>query len=102
MDEYQFVMKNDVSEIVSRPKGKSMVTSKCIYMIQHAKVGSIRNCKARFMERGFSRIEGVDYEETFSLVTRYISISEYHFSCFGDGMKITSYGYKGNIPQWCD
>ena len=30
--------------------------------------------KARFMENGFSEKEGIDYEETFTLVSRYSSI----------------------------
>jgi hypothetical protein len=34
MEEYQSIMKNDVWEIVSRPEGKSVVTSKWIYKIK--------------------------------------------------------------------
>ena len=36
--------------------------------------GSIEKYKARFVARGFSQKEGIDYEETFSPVGRYISI----------------------------
>ena len=36
--------------------------------------GSIEKYKARFLARGFSQKEGIDYEETFSLVVRYTSI----------------------------
>jgi hypothetical protein len=41
MKEYQSIMKNDVWELVPRPEGKSMVTSKCIYKINHVVYGSI-------------------------------------------------------------
>jgi hypothetical protein len=41
MEEYQSIMKNDVWEIVLRPEGKSVVTSKWIYKIKHATDGSI-------------------------------------------------------------
>jgi hypothetical protein len=74
MEEYQSIMKNDVWEIVLRPEGKSMVTSKWIYKIKHATDGNIEKYKVRFVARGFSQKEGVDYEETFSPVTRYTSI----------------------------
>ena len=67
-------MKNDVWEVVLRPEEKSIVTSKWIYKIKHAADGSIEKHKARFVARGFSQKEGIDYEETFSLVARYTSI----------------------------
>jgi hypothetical protein len=73
-EEYQSIMKNDVWDIVPRPKGKSVVTSKWIYKIKHAADGSVEKYKARFVARGFSQVEGIDYEETFAPVARYTSI----------------------------
>jgi hypothetical protein len=46
MEEYQYIMKNDVWEVVSRPKGKSIVTSKLIYKIKHVADGSIEIYKS--------------------------------------------------------
>ena len=66
---YQSIMKNDVSDIVPKPEGKSVVSSKWIYMIKHVADGSIEKYKARFVARGFSQKEGIDYEETFAPVT---------------------------------
>jgi hypothetical protein len=67
-------MKNDVWDIVSRPKGKSVVTSKWMYEIKHATDGSVEKYKARFLARGFSQVEGIDYEEKFAPVARFTSI----------------------------
>jgi hypothetical protein len=74
MEEYQSIMKNDVWDIVLRPEGKFAVTSKWIYKIKHIVDGSIERHKMRFVARGFSQVEGIDYEETFSPVARYTSI----------------------------
>ena len=74
IEEYQSIMKNDVWDIVPRPKEKSVVTSKWLYKIKHAVDGSIEKYNARFVARGFSQKEGIDYEETFALVVRYTSI----------------------------
>ena len=63
MLEYSSIMKNDVWEIVSRPEGKSVVTSRGLYKIKYVVDGSIKKYKARFVARGFSQIEGVDYEK---------------------------------------
>ena len=51
-----------------------MVTSRWLYKVKHAADGSIEKFKARFVARGFSQVEGVDYEETFAPVARYTSI----------------------------
>ena len=67
-------MKNDVSEVVPKPKGSSVVSSKWIYKIKHIADGSIDKYKDIFVARGFYQKEGIDYEETFALIARYTSI----------------------------
>jgi hypothetical protein len=73
-EEYQSIMQNDVWDVVSRPKEKSVVSSKWIYKTKHPTDGSIEKYKARFVARGFSQKEGIDYEETFAPVARYTLI----------------------------
>jgi hypothetical protein len=72
-EEYQSIIKNDVWEIVPRPKSKDVVSSKWLFKIKHAVDGSIEKYKARFVTCGFSQKEGIDYEETFR------SCSQIHF-----------------------
>ena len=55
MEEYQSIMKNDVWDVVPRPKGKSVVTSKWIYKIKHEADGSVEKHKSRFVARVFSQ-----------------------------------------------
>ena len=74
MEEYNSISKNDVWEVVPRPEGKSVVTSKWLYKLKHAADGNIEKYKAHFVARGFSQVEGVDYDETFAAVARYTSI----------------------------
>ena len=73
IEEYISIMKNDVWEVVPRPTGKSVVTSRWLYKIKHVVDGSVKY-KARFVARGFTQKEGVDYDETFSPVARYTTI----------------------------
>jgi hypothetical protein len=73
-EEHQSIMRNEVWEIVPRPKEKSVVTSKWVYKIKHAADGRMDKYKARFMARGLSQKEGEDYDETFASVARYTSI----------------------------
>jgi hypothetical protein len=74
IEEYESILKNDVWEVVPRPQGKSVVTSKWLYKIKHAADGSVEKFKARFVARGFSQKEGIDYDEIFAPVARYTSI----------------------------
>ena len=67
IEEYQSIMKNDVWDVVPRPEGKSIVTSKWIYKIKHAPDGSIEKYKERFVARGFSQKEGIDMEKPLHL-----------------------------------
>ena len=74
IEEYQLIMKNDVWDVVPRPEGKLVVTSKWIYKIKHVVYGSIEKYKERFVARGFFQKEGIDYEESFAPIARYTSI----------------------------
>ena len=70
LEEYRSIIKNNVWDIVPRPKDKSMVSSKWIYKIKHAVDGSVEKFKARFVTKGFTQKEGIDYEENFAPIAR--------------------------------
>jgi hypothetical protein len=74
VDEYTSIMRNDVWDIVLRPQGKTITIFGWLYNIKHDAYGSIEKFKERFMVRGFSQREGVEYKETFSTITMYASI----------------------------
>jgi hypothetical protein len=74
IEEYQSILKNDVWDVIPRPREKSVVSSKWIYKIKHVAYGSIEKYKARLVARGLSQKEGVDYEDTFAHVETYTSI----------------------------
>jgi hypothetical protein len=74
IEEYKSILKNDVWEVVPRPQGKALVTSKWIYKIKHAAYGSVEKFKAIFVACGLSYKEGIDYDDIFALVYRYTSI----------------------------
>jgi hypothetical protein len=55
IEEYESILKNDVWEVVPRPQGKSMVTSKLFYKIKHVADDSVEKIKARFVAPDFSQ-----------------------------------------------
>ena len=73
-EEYESITKNDVWYVVPRPLDKAVVTSKWLYKIKHAVEGSAEKYKARFVTRGFSQKESIDYDKIFAPVARYTTI----------------------------
>ena len=74
VEEYDSIINNSAWEVVPRPVEKSVVGSGWIYKVKQVVDRSVEKYKARFVARGFSQIERINYDETFALVTRYSSI----------------------------
>jgi len=74
VEEYTSIMQNDVWEVVPRPTNREMIGSCWVFKIKHGVDGSIEKYKERFMAKGFSQKEGIDYDETFTHVATYTSI----------------------------
>eukprot|EP00253_Pinus_taeda_P008057 PITA_08057 len=74
VEEYDSIVHNSVWDVVPRPKDKSVASFSWIYKVKQAADGSVEKHKARFVARGFSQVEGIDYDEMFALVARYSSI----------------------------
>ena len=47
--EYESIVKNDVWDVVPKPKDKAIVTSKWLYKIKHGSDGSAEKFNARFV-----------------------------------------------------
>ena len=92
--EYQFIMKNDLWEIVPRPKDKSMVSSKLIFKTKHSAYGSIEKYKSRCVSQGFSQKEGIHYEEKISPAARYTYIRTVISLASGMKWKLHQMGVK--------
>jgi hypothetical protein len=61
-------------ELVARPAGIKVLSSKWVFRIKSNPDGQVDRFKARLVVRGFQQEFGVDFFETFSTVSRYESI----------------------------
>jgi len=50
------------------------VSSRWLYKVNQATDDSVEKHKAKFVVRGFSQVEGIDYDEIFAPIARYSSI----------------------------
>lgn len=65
-EEITAIEKNKTWNLTELPKGKQAIGLKCIFKIKYGVDGSIQHHKERLVEKGYSQLQGIDYEETFS------------------------------------
>jgi hypothetical protein len=73
-EEYRSLMANDTWDLVPLPNRRKLVRCKWVYRTKYTSDGSVERHKPWLVSKGFSQVEGIDYNETFSLVAKMNSI----------------------------
>ena len=73
-EEYRSLMVNDTWDLIPLPKGRKLVRCKWVYRTKYASDGSVERLKRRLVAKGFSQVEGIEYNETFAPVAKINSI----------------------------
>ena len=70
---HQFV-RNDVWELVPRPKDINVIGTKWIFKNKSDEHGTVIRNKSRLVAQGYTQVEGINFDETFAPITRLESI----------------------------
>jgi len=73
-DDMDSMARNKVWELVDLPPQCKSIENKWVFKIKRRADGSIDKLKVRLVAKGFTQVEGIDYEETFSPVVTFASI----------------------------
>nr|KYP55763.1 Retrovirus-related Pol polyprotein from transposon TNT 1-94 [Cajanus cajan] len=68
-DEMKSMQDNDVWDLIGVREGVKPIVWKLIVKTKSDSKGNIERYKARLVDKGFTQKEGIDYKETFSLVS---------------------------------
>ena len=63
-----------VWKLVPRPSNANIISCKWVYKTKEDSEGNLVRHKARLVARGFTQIEGIDYEETFAPTAKFVTI----------------------------
>ena len=65
---------NHTWDVVPLPSGKTPIGCKWVYRIKYNPDGSVERYKAQLVAKGYTQQKGLVYSETFSLVTKSVSV----------------------------
>ena len=64
--EFDALTRNETWVLTSLPKGRKSVGGKWVFRVKRNSDGSVDKYKARYVAKGFTQIEGLDYHDTFA------------------------------------
>jgi hypothetical protein len=81
-EELDQIEKNNTWELVPRPKDKNVIGSKWVFKNKMNEKGQVVRNKSRLVRKGYAQVEGQDFDENFSPVTRLEAIRMFlAYSC---------------------
>jgi hypothetical protein len=72
--EFASLTENRTWTLTHLPEGRRPISCKWVFKVKYNTDGEVDRFKARLVVRGFSQVQGVDYDETFAPVARFTSI----------------------------
>jgi hypothetical protein len=69
-EEYRALLGNDTWDLVPPPQNAKIISGKWVFRHKLKPDGSLDRYKARWVLRGFSQEQGIDFDETFSPVVK--------------------------------
>jgi hypothetical protein len=73
-EEMESLDKNEAWDLVELPTGRNPIGSKWVFKKKLNAEGKVEKYKARLVAKGYSQVEGIDFGDIFSHVSRLTSL----------------------------
>nr|GEV06671.1 putative reverse transcriptase, RNA-dependent DNA polymerase, Gag-polypeptide of LTR copia-type [Tanacetum cinerariifolium] len=70
--------RNNTWKLVDLPKGIKVIGSKWVWKIKYKSNREIERNTTRLVAKGYNQMEGIDFDETFSLVVKIVNVRSLH------------------------
>ena len=103
-DEMNSMASNGVQNLVELPDGAKAIGCKWVFKTKKDSLGNIERYKTRLVAKEFTQKEGIDYQETFSPVSKKDSLSVImtlvaHFDLQLQKMDVKTAFLNGNLEE---
>jgi hypothetical protein len=98
-EELDQIDKNDTSKLVQRPKNKNVIGTKWAFINKLNEDGQVTRNKDRVVCKGYTQVEGIEFEETFSLVVRMEAILLLLAYACSKNIKVYQMDVKSDFPN---
>ena len=72
--EYDVLMGYHTWKLIEKPTSGNIIGCRWTFRVKRDNLGAINKFKARLVAQGFSQVEGLDYNETFSPTIKFTTI----------------------------
>ena len=73
-EEYESLMGKGTWELAALPNDRKSVGCKWVFRTKRDVLGQVVRYKARLLAKGYSQVEGVDFNETFTPVVKFTTV----------------------------
>lgn len=91
---------NNTWEIVELPEGKREIGNKWVYKTKFNSDETLERYKVRLVAKGYNQVEGIDYTDTFALVSRMTTLKNLDSTSNPKQMAFTSNKCTKCIFTW--
>jgi hypothetical protein len=80
VDEFNSHQTNGTWILTNLPEGRKAIGTRWVYKLKPGHLGTPALYKSRLVVKGYSKVEGIDFQENYAPIVKYTSCESYSFT----------------------